>query len=94
MSQRKLYLAAYDISDDCRLRQALHVLRDFSTGGQKSVFECFLTDLEKQELLERMEQLIKPEEDRFFVLRLSQNAKTRTLGSAEPPAEKSFYYFG
>lgn len=36
------YLAAYDVSDPKRLQQALHVLRDYATGGQKSVFECFL----------------------------------------------------
>lgn len=94
MSQRKLYLAAYDIADDNRLRQGLSILRDYATGGQKSVFECFLTDAEKQELLESMEQLIDPEEDRFFLLRLSQNAKTRTLGGAESPDEKRFFYFG
>ena len=48
MSSRILYIAAYDVSEDRRLRQALMVLRNYATGGQKSVFKCFLSPAEKQ----------------------------------------------
>ena len=92
MSQRTLYLAAYDVTEPRRLRRALHVLRDYATGGQKSVFECFLDEAEKAELLARMDQLIDHEEDRFFVVPLCRRAKTRTLGIGVKPIDPRFLY--
>ncbi len=94
MSQRILYLAAYDISAPDRLRRALEILRDYATGGQKSVFECFLTPAERKELLQRVDEVIDEEEDRFFLIPLSRQAKTRTLGSGEKPVESKFFYLG
>lgn len=94
MTQRQLYLAAYDISCNRRLRKALYVLRGYASGGQKSVFECFLTDAEKRQLLEDVAQVIDPEEDRFIVLRLAGAKHVRTLGKAVPPQDGSFYYVG
>ncbi len=93
MAQRKLYIAAYDISDDKRLRRALSIARDYATGGQKSVHECFLTDDEWQQLLQRMARVIDPEEDRFLLVRISQNAHTRTLGLGEAPSQPGYWYF-
>lgn len=43
MSERNLYLAAYDVGDDNRLRAALHCARAYATGGQQSVHEVWLT---------------------------------------------------
>ncbi len=94
MTQRTLYLAAYDITEADRLRKALHVLRDYATGGQKSVFECYLTEPEKAELKHRIATLIEPAEDRFLLIRLSQRARTRTLGIGRPPADPAYYYIG
>ncbi len=94
MTKRQLYLAAYDISCNRRLRKALRVLRGYASGGQKSVFECFLTDAEKTQLLEQMAQIIDPEEDRFIVLRLTSVKHIRVLGKAVPPQDGSFYYVG
>ena len=94
MTQRQLYLAAYDISCSRRLRKALHVLRGYASGGQKSVFECFLTAAEKRQLLDEIAQVIDPEEDRFIVLRLVGAKQVRTLGKAVPPQDGSFYYVG
>jgi CRISPR-associated protein Cas2 len=94
MSQRQLYLAAYDVSDPKRLRDALLVLRNYSTGGQKSVFECFLTAAEKGALLEEIGAVIDLEEDRFFLLRLDPRSKVRTLGIAVRPADPAYFYIG
>ena len=89
---RQLYIAAYDIRDDQRLREALIVLKDYSTGGQKSVFECFLTAGERRELIRRIASVLHPL-DRFFLLRLDADARFRTLGVALPPRNPSFFYF-
>lgn len=92
MSTRLLYLAAYDVSDPRRLQHALHVLRDYATGGQKSVFECFLSDAERQRLLSEVAQVLDLGEDRFFLVRLDPRSKVRTLGIAVKPADTSYFY--
>ena len=92
MTQRKLYLAAYDIACPRRLRRALDVLRDYATGGQKSVFECHLADGERRELLQRVKDLLDIDEDRFLLLRLDRRSKIRTLGIATPPRDGRFFY--
>lgn len=94
MTQWQLYLAAYDISCNRRLRKALCVLRGYASGGQKSVFECFLTQAEKRQLLEEIARVINPEEDRFILLRLAGAKHIQTLGKAVLPQDGSFYYVG
>ncbi|ALQ50407.1 CRISPR-associated endonuclease Cas2 [Nitrosomonas ureae] len=94
MTQRQLYLAAYDISCNRRLRQALYVLRGYASGGQKSVFECFLTHSEKSILLKDINLVINLEEDRFILIRLSGAKYIHALGKATLPQDGSFYYVG
>jgi CRISPR-associated protein Cas2 len=94
MTNRHLYLAAYDISCNRRLRKALYVLRSYASGGQKSVFECFLTPAEKAQLLDEIGRVIDPDEDRFILLRLAGAKHIRTLGKAVLPQDGSFFYVG
>jgi CRISPR-associated protein Cas2 len=92
MTERTLYIAAYDVSDDGRLRDALKVLKGYASGRQKSVFECFLTEAEKETLIHRVRGAIDPEEDRFLVLRLDRRGKVLTLGKAIAPVDPPWYY--
>lgn len=94
MKQRQLYLAAYDISCNRRLRKALYVLRAYASGGQKSVFECFLTPAERRNLLAEIGAVIDPAEDRFILLKLVGPKSIRTLGKAVLPQDGSFFYVG
>jgi len=94
MTNRQLYLAAYDISCNRRLRKALYVLRAYSSGGQKSVFECFLTPSERAQLLEDIDRIINPVEDRFILLKLAGAKHIHTLGKAVVPQDGSFFYVG
>lgn len=94
MPQRSLYLAAYDISDAGRLRKALAVMKQFATGGQKSVFECFLTEAEKARLIAEMREVIDSREDRFFLIPIEMRSRVRTLGIAVAPEDPPFYYAG
>jgi CRISPR-associated protein Cas2 len=94
MTNRQLYLEAYDISCNRRLRKALYVLRSYASGGQKSVFECFLTPAEQEQLLEEIGRVIDPDEDRFILLRLAGAKHIRTLGKAVLPQDGSFFYVG
>lgn len=64
MPQRDLYLAAYDIAHDRRRSAALALVRGYTTGGQKSVHEIFLTQGERQELLHTLALLLNEAEAR------------------------------
>ena len=77
MTQRALYIAAYDISDARRLRRALDTLKCYATGGQESLFECYLSVAERLRLIEEMRCIVDGEEDRFVLLRLEQRATAR-----------------
>ncbi len=94
MSNRQLYLAAYDISCNRRLRKALYAVRGYASGGQKSVFECFLSPAEKTELLETVSQIIDHQEDRFMLIQLAGVKHIRTLGKAVLPQDGPFLYVG
>ncbi|MBS97684.1 MAG: CRISPR-associated endonuclease Cas2 [Oceanospirillaceae bacterium] len=93
MAARGLFIAAYDIRRPSRLRKALHVLKDFASGGQKSVFECYLSEAEQRELLDRISAVMDLDEDRFLIVPLNQGA-VRTLGIAVSPADPLFFYVG
>lgn len=93
MAERDLWLAAYDVRDPRRLRLALRVLKAYSTGGQRSVFECFLTEAERKRLLAEIQEVLAPE-DSFFLVRLDPRSPVRTLGIAVAPADPPFFYVG
>jgi len=94
MPQRRLYIAAYDVSDDRRLRDALKVLKGYASGRQKSVFECFLTAAERRALVSEMRALLDPVEDRFLLLRLEPRGKIRVRGKAVKPVDPPWFYVG
>jgi len=93
MSDRTLYLAAYDVTDPERLQAALHVLKGYACGRQKSVFECFLTEREQWALVDEVRAVLDLTRDRFLLLPLGKIV-VRTLGIAVPPSDPEFYYVG
>ncbi|WP_298624405.1 CRISPR-associated endonuclease Cas2 [uncultured Zoogloea sp.] len=94
MTHRDLYLAAYDISQHRRRTAALALIRGYTTGGQKSVHEVFLTQSERSELLHGMALLLDEDDDRFFLLRLDPRARTYALGLASRPSDPAYFYVG
>lgn len=92
MANRTLFIAAYDICSPARLRAALRVVRGYSTGGQKSVFECFLSETEKEELLSRISRVIDAERDRFLLVPVAGNRNSIGIGIAVPPADPDYFY--
>jgi len=85
------YIAAYDISSARRLRAALKILLDYAVGRQKSVFECELEPARRDELCSRIEDLLDPAEDRFFLLRTSDVRPWDSLGIAPRHDRQSFF---
>lgn len=92
MTQRQLHLACYDVSCPRRLTRALKLARRYATGGQKSVHELFLTEAERDALVQDMRHLLDLSTDRFLLLRLDPRSKVHTLGKAVPPADPDFFY--
>lgn len=94
MSQRRLYLAAYDVSRPSRLLTVLKIIRRYATGGQKSVHEIFLSDAERVHLLMAIDAVIDGAEDRFFLLRLDPRAAVQTMGTGLEPQDPDLFYIG
>lgn len=93
MAVRKLYLIAYDITDDKRLTKVCHFLRGYSTGGQKSVYECFLTEAELSHVVKELRMMIREECDRVHVFQIDGRAQTICLGIAVKPKDPAYFYF-
>lgn len=91
--QRSLYVAAYDIREAKRLKQMRYIVRGFASGGQKSVFECWLSPVEKQQLIDDCKQIIETE-DSLLVIRLAGNKCLYRLGLAPSPRNENFHYIG
>jgi CRISPR-associated protein Cas2 len=94
MTTRRLHVAAYDVRHPKRLRKALRVLKGYATGGQKSVFECFLTAGEAGRLVAEVRQVIKEEEDAFLLVAIEPRSPIHVMGIAVPPEDPPFFYVG
>jgi CRISPR-associated protein Cas2 len=92
--ERALYLIAYDITNDRRLNRVRQFLEGYSTGGQKSVYECFLTDGELRYVKKKIERLIDEDEDRVHIFTMDGRSKTHTLGIAVQPKNPKYFYIG
>ncbi len=91
---RKLYIAAYDVTEPSRLRRMLNVVKDYATGGQKSAYECYLTDAEHRELITRVNETIESDEDRFSCIRVRGSNQPKALGIAIKPVNLDYFYIG
>lgn len=91
---RKLFIVAYDVRRPSRLRAALRVVRGFASGGQKSAYECWLTEPERAELTRRMCEVLDLRVDAFALIPLEPRRPVTTLGKAVKPADPEFFYLG
>jgi CRISPR-associated protein Cas2 len=91
---RTLYLIAYDMTDDRRLNRIRHFLKGYSTGGQKSVYECFLTDGELKFVTSRLGRMIFMLEDRVHIFQLDGRSRPHVFGIALAPKDPSYFYIG
>jgi CRISPR-associated protein Cas2 len=91
---RTLYLIAYDITNVGRLNNTRRFLKGYSTGGQKSVFECFLTQAELRYVTNELNTIIDADVDRIHIFTMDGRSKTHTLGIGVQPADPEFFYIG
>lgn len=91
MSLRSTYLVCYDVSCPRRLRRVHQFLLGFKVGGQKSSFECWLTQHELRKVRENLAQLIDQTEDRVHIFQLDPRMKPDCFGIAVTvPADTPF----
>jgi CRISPR-associated protein Cas1 len=83
---RRLYLIAYDICERGRLNRVRELLKEFSTGGQKSVYECWCTPAELRELTGSLRQIIVEDEDRVHIFSMDGRSvfSINVSGSVHP----------
>ncbi len=91
---RHLFLIGYDIASARRRSRALKAVKGHAIGGQKSLYECWLTAGELQQAMATLRQLIEPAKDRVVFLRLDPRATVHTLGVAVRPQDGEFFYQG
>lgn len=80
---RYKYLIAYDIADQKRLHQAHKKVEAFAIGGQKSFYECWLTEHEMSKFKSEVNNLIEPFDDCVFIFRIPDNVEPMLFGKAE-----------
>lgn len=59
----RLYIVCFDVTDPRRLRKVADTLENFGMRVQKSVFECYLDNRDRNRLLKQLTQLIDAETD-------------------------------
>lgn len=85
MASRSLFLFAYDISCAKRQVKVRQLLQSVAIGCQKSLFECWLTEVELHHLLVEIETLLQSSEhDKFHGFALGPEADSFTWGQAQP----------
>jgi len=93
-ASRPLYVVAYDITEPARLRRVHDAVKAYSTGGQKSVHECFLSRGELSCLRQELRERIDPKEDSVIILRLDPRMGVHVLGRGVKPRDEPFFYLG
>ena len=86
------YVVAYDIPDDKRRTKVHRVLSGLGQWTQYSLFECFLTSKERVLLRDKLDAVLKPEEDsvRFYPLCQGCLEKVKTVGGPKPEEPVAF----
>lgn len=82
---RHVYLVAYDVSEDKRLRRTYRKMRGFGDPLQYSVFQCSLSDVERMKMVEAISGIIKHDEDRVMIV---------DIGPVEGRARFAFDFLG
>lgn len=72
MSGRSLFLVAYDVRDSKRLRKVHKKLNGFGEPVQFSIFQCELTQKEKQLMLGEISAIIHHKEDRVLIVNMGR----------------------
>ena len=77
---RLLYLIAYDISCPRVQHQILNLIKSYAIGGQKSLYECWMTKNEMNLFRQEAELLVDNTTDSVLIFQLNQNITPLLVG--------------
>ncbi|MBI2382496.1 MAG: CRISPR-associated endonuclease Cas2 [Gammaproteobacteria bacterium] len=79
--QEHLYIVAYDICDDKRLRRVFKLMKGYGEWLQLSIFQCRLSARRQAELVELLDGLIVNGQDHVVMLDLgpTDSVKPRVI---------------
>lgn len=81
----KTYVVSYDISDQKRWRRVYKKMRGFGDHVQYSVFVCELSEIDRVEMQQALDELIQHDEDQVLIV---------DIGPSEGRAPKCFSTLG
>jgi len=76
MSDERMYIVAYDISNSRRWRRVFKTMHGFGEWLQLSVFQCRLSRRRRAELETRLRELVKAGEDHILLIDVGPADKT------------------
>jgi len=87
------YIVSYDIPDTPRRNRVAKVLEDFGDRVQYSVFECLLDQKLLERMIERLQKVLKEEEDSLRVYTLCSNCERviKVIGLGEISKKEKYY---
>jgi len=88
-----LVVVAYDIIDDERRLRVSRILENYGSRVQKSVFECYLTPHQEEELEKRITDHVLPAEDNVRYYRVCRDclAQSRVTGPVPLTTDPDYY---
>jgi CRISPR-associated protein Cas2 len=87
------WIVSYDIPDDKRRGKVAKILEGYGRRAQYSVFECQITDDQRERLEELLKSVLDTEEDdvRFYPMNRADLTRVRLLGHAELYRARGWY---
>ncbi|BFU59579.1 MULTISPECIES: CRISPR-associated endonuclease Cas2 [Rodentibacter] len=92
MPNRFHYLIAYDICDSKRLQKVHKIIESYAIGGQKSLYECWVTQHELATLKQNLTACIEPSDDRIYFFQLFENNERQFYGKAYTKSTQPFLF--
>jgi len=92
--KRQLFLIGYDIRCNKRRAGALKCIKGHAIGGQRSLYECWLTTGELNTMRYRLARAIDESDDSIVIIRLDSTASIHLLGIAVKPSTGDYFYQG
>ena len=88
MRRKHFYVVAYDISDEKRRAKVVKVMETIGARVNYSVFDCFLTPIQYNNVYEQLSQIIMPKEDRVNIYPICAECYARIRYIPEKPPKK------
>lgn len=87
------WIVSYDIPNDKRRGKVAKILEGYGRRAQYSVFECEISDEQREKLEQALKREIDAEEDdiRFYPMNRADLKRVRLLGRAELYRARGWY---